>query len=116
MPVATTTEAGRQVLTPAAEKILNDRERARQAAAKRAGVLTPLFSDGEPTIGKVPLATLPEPPARAAPAAEPKKPARSVTLATTISYRDYDVTITATGMLLDEFCDMLDKRLGVVNS
>lgn len=77
----------------------------------RADVSTPLPE----TVGAVPLDTLPEPPA-AMPAATQQKPPRAVTLATTINYRDYDVTITATGMLLDEFCDMLDKRLGVVNS
>ena len=54
MPVATTTEAGRQVLTPAAEKILNDRERRRQASDRAAAALNapqdaPLFPDSEPT-------------------------------------------------------------------
>lgn len=78
----------------------------------RADVTTPLPE----TVGAVPLDTIPDPPTRRAPATESTRPARSVTLATTISYRDYDVTITATGMLLDEFCDMIDKRLGVVNS
>jgi hypothetical protein len=53
MPVATTTEAGRQVLTPAAEKILNDRERRRQASDRAAAALNapqdaPLFA--EPTV------------------------------------------------------------------
>lgn len=76
---------------------------------RRADTTTPLD-----TVGAVPLDTLPDPPAHPAPAASSAKPARSVTLATTIQYRDYAVTITATGMLLDEFCDMLDKRLGVV--
>ena len=75
MPVATTTQAGREVLSPAAEKILNDRERARREAAKKADVLTPLSSDGEPTIGRAPLATLPEPPLA------PAKPARPSSLA-----------------------------------
>jgi hypothetical protein len=72
-----------------------------------ADVKTPLG-----TVGRVPLETLPEPPAQ--PAAEPAKAARSITLATTVGYRDYEITVTATGFTLDQFCDMLDKRLGVV--
>jgi hypothetical protein len=43
MPTATTTQAGREVLTPEARKIMNDRERARtQDEAKRADTKTPL--------------------------------------------------------------------------
>ena len=61
----------------------------------------------------MPLEQLPDPPA--APAAEPAaKPARSITLATRVTYRDYEITITATGWTLDQFCDMIDRRLGVV--
>lgn len=61
MPVATTTQAGREVLTPAAEKILNDRERRRQASERAAAALNgadaaPLFA--EPTAAPAkPLAT-----------------------------------------------------------
>jgi predicted component of type VI protein secretion system len=70
----------------------------------------PLFTPN--TLGEVKLATIPEPPAaRQAPAATP---ARSIGLTTTITYRDYDITITATGYTLDQFCDMIDRCLGVV--
>jgi hypothetical protein len=53
MPVATTTQAGREVLTPTAEKILNDRELARKRASLSAAALNapqdaPPFSDSEP--------------------------------------------------------------------
>jgi len=39
MPVATTTQAGREVLSPAAERILNDRERKRAEASRAAAAL-----------------------------------------------------------------------------
>jgi hypothetical protein len=53
MPVATTTQAGREVLSPAAEKILNDRERKRAEAQRAARALNdppqaPLFDDAPP--------------------------------------------------------------------
>lgn len=110
MPQATTTQAGREVLTPEAEEIMNNRERARLSAAKRADVLTPLASDGAPTIGKVPLESPPDPPA---PATEPKKPAPQIILSVTIPYRGRIITISGEGLNLDSFCDLLDKRLGV---
>lgn len=78
----------------------------------RADATTPLSE----TVGAVPLETLPEPPAKRAPAAESTKPARSIRLDTMITYRDYEIRVTATGYTLDEFCDLIDKRLGVVNS
>jgi len=62
MPVATTTEAGRQVLTPAAEKILNDRERRRLASDRAAAALNapqdaPLFDAAPQAPPARPLAT-----------------------------------------------------------
>lgn len=104
MPVATTTQAGRQVLTPEAEKILNDRERARQAAAKRADVLTPLG-----IVGKAPLETIPEPPAETQQLASGKT-ARKFSISTEIAYRGRVLTVTAEGMTIDQFCDLMDDR------
>lgn len=110
MPTTTTTEAGRVVAS-------NMHAHRQQAAAEakdaaRASLRDDPVDTTTPLVGKAPLETLPEPPA---PAAEPAKPARSITLATTVGYRDYEITVTATGFTLDQFCDMLDKRLGVVN-
>lgn len=106
MPTATSTQAGREILTPEAEKILNDRERTRQArlreAAKRADVTTPLGS----TPPAFELETLPEPPKAAKPI---------IVLSTTIAYRGRIVTISNEGMTLDAFCDMLDKRFGAAS-
>jgi hypothetical protein len=113
MSVTQTTEAGRAVAVGALAR------RQAEAAARRAAAKLngddgkPLFVEGEPTIGKAPLEDLPEPPA--APAAEPAKAARTIALRTTVQYRDYLITITATGMTLDSFCDMLDKRLGATS-
>jgi len=104
MPVATTTEAGRQVITPEARQILNENATARQArlaaAAKRADVLTPLGSP--PPAFEV--ETLPDP---------PKAQRPIIVLSTTVAYRGRVVTISNEGMTLDAFCDMLDKRFGV---
>lgn len=108
MPVATTTQAGREVLTEAAEKILNDAERKRKLARARAAAdtLTPLDAPLFPeTIGAVPLATVPSPPA-----AEPTKAARRFSLQTTIAHRGRAITIVCEGMTLDQFCDLLDDR------
>jgi hypothetical protein len=105
MPTTTTTEAGRVVAS-------NMHARRQQAAAEARAASAELFpvDTTTPLVGKAPLETLPEPPA---PAAEPAKAARSIALATMITYRDYEITVTATGFTLDQFCDMLDKRLGV---
>lgn len=107
MPVATTTEAGRQVLTPEAEKIMNDRERRRQeaqrAAAARADTLSPLGS-APPAF---PLETLPEPPLfEDAPL--PDLP--TIEIRTMVAHRGRQFTVVASGMTLDQFCDVLDKR------
>lgn len=115
MPVATSTRAGREVLTPEAEKILNDRERMRQArlaeAAKRADTLTPLFSDSEPAIGKAPIESLPE---QHTPVAQPKvekaAPVRKFSISTEIAYRGRTLTVSAEGMTIDQFCDLMDDR------
>lgn len=112
MPVATTTHAGREVLSPAAEKILNDAERKRkQAAAKRAAdTLTPLPD----TLGKAPLADVPTPPtAPAAPpqaAAESAKAPRAFSFSTEISFKGRVITVHADGMTLSEFSALLDAH------
>lgn len=118
MPVATTTEGGRQALTPAAEKILNDRERRRRQAASAPDVLP------EQTIGAVPLATLPEPPA---------KPTRPTNLSAAAPWllkpfhrADVEIKISATNReksrgLVAPYADMrvyftrLDQICGVEN-
>lgn len=121
MPVATSTQAGREVITPAAERVINNAtatRAAKLAAAKRAAdTLTPLGETPAPfaveSLPDPPLFSASEPaPAPVAPAAPPP---RTITLATTVGYRDYRIVVTATGMTLDQFCDMLDKRLGVVS-
>lgn len=107
MPVATSTQAGREVLTPAAEKILNDREKRRQdaqrAAAARADVLTPLGS-APPAFA---LETLPDPPLFED-APEPDLP--TIEIQTTVAHRGRQFTVVARGYTLDQLCDMLDKR------
>jgi hypothetical protein len=113
MPVATTTEAGRQVVSPAAQTVINNAtaERARkQTEAKRAAdALNGRRADTTtPLVGAVPLATIPEPPATAAPKVE--KAARRFSLQTTIAYRNREITIACEGLTLDEFCDLLDAR------
>lgn len=107
MPVATTTEAGRQVLTPEAEKILNDRERRRQdaqrASAARADTLTPLGS-APPAFA---LETLPEPPLFVD---EPEPELPTIEIRTTVEHRGRSFTVVSRGYTLDQLCDMLDKR------
>lgn len=116
MPVATTTQAGRQVVTEAAKEVMNNAtatRAAKLAAARRAAdTLTPLDAPLFPeTIGAVPLATVPSPP----PAAESAAALPRLVLQTTITYRGRQITITAQDMKLDAFCDLLDKRLGVAS-
>lgn len=105
MTTTTTTDAGRVV---AGANIAHKRELARQSAGRLNGdaidTTTPLFPE---TVGKAGLATLPEPPAA---------PARPViVLSVTIVYRGRQITISNDGMTLDQFCDLLDKRLGVAS-
>src|SRR4051812_47841936 len=90
MPVATTTQAGREVLTPAAEKILNDRELARKRAARSADALNapqdaPLFAEPTPAMP-------------------------TIEIQTTVQHRGRSFTVVANGLTLDQFCDILDKR------
>lgn len=66
----------------------------------RADTTTPLES-----VGKAPLATLPEPPK-----AEAKAPARTFSISTEIAYRGRTLTVTAQGMTIDQFCDLMDDR------
>lgn len=103
MPVATTSEAARAVASNA---------RARQqaeAAAKRADTTTPIKPAFE-------TEQLPEPPALAAQIEEPapdggpgkpKKPL--ITLSTTVQHRGRVITIQATDITVDRFCDLLDQ-------
>lgn len=123
--VATSTEAGRAVVMHGDDPRLTEnasaklaRKRAEAQAAAEALNDPARYQPVDtktPMVGRAPVETLPDPPAAPAPTPESARPARSVALATTITYRDYAITITATGLNLDQFCDMLDKRLGVVN-
>ena len=109
MPVATSTQAGREVLTPEAEKILNDREKRRQAqlrdAARKADTLTPLGT----TPPAFAVETLPDPPLFDD--AEPETPdLPTIEIQTTVEHRGRSFTVVARGYTLDQLCDMLDKR------
>lgn len=88
MPVATTTEAGRQVLSDAAQTVINNAtaERAARIARARqaADTLTPLD-----TVGRAPLATVPEPPVR-----HVEKPAATFTIHALIDDFPFDVCFT----------------------
>lgn len=117
MPVATTsTVAGRTVLTPAAERVINNAtatRAAKLAAAKRAAdTLTPLHPP-------MPTEQLPEPPAlfpETEPATvAPELAAQQTTLviSVTILHRGRLITIASEGRSLDAFCDLLDRRFGV---
>lgn len=88
MPVTTTTEAGRVV---ASNAIANQR-------ARRADTTTPLATE-----------QLPDPPKREEPPtqAESKKPL--ITLSTTVQHRGRVITISATDITVDRFCDLLDR-------
>ena len=112
MAVTTTTPAGRTV---AANALANRQRIAREeAAARRADVTTPLHDARTPqtdapapaTLGKAPLADVPEPP-------KAEKPAPAIVLSLTTIYRGRQITITGENMTLDQFCDLLDRRLGV---
>lgn len=110
MPVAQSTEAGRAVAS-------NLHARKQQAAidAKRAadelnepGRYEPADTTTPLKVGRAPLEQLPEPPAQVAPKAE--KAARRITVQTTVEHRGRSFTISAEGMTLDQFCDLLDER------
>jgi hypothetical protein len=108
--VATTTAAGRAVhlarhdvtISTGAEHVLNQRERL--AAAKRAKDELNGVDTTTPRIGAVPLETVPEP----MPSIE--KAARKISVSTTVEHRGRSFTITAEGVTLDQFCDLLDAR------
>lgn len=109
MPIATTTAGGRTVLTPAAERVIENAtaKRARVAAeakAKRADVTTPI----PPPFA---VETLPEPPLFDD---TPPAPARQITLSATVLYRDYRITIHAEGLTLAAFGALLGEPLGAL--
>jgi hypothetical protein len=111
MPVATTTEAGRQVVSDAAKEIMTnataDRARKLAAAKKAADTLTPLGA----TPPAFAVETLPEPPLFVeTPAPKAEKAARKFAISTVVAYRGREITITAEGMTLDQFCDLMDDR------
>lgn len=96
-PTATTSEAARVVASN-----LHAR---RQAAAKDAS---------DDLFGAKPDTTTPlgeEP--KSAPAEKPAKPAPAIVLSFQTIYRGRLITITGEHMTLDQFCDLLDARLGV---
>lgn len=93
MPVATTTEAGRQVITPAAKEILNNAtaDRARkQAEARRADVTTPI---GKAAFEMEEL--FPE--KEKAPAVEPKQ--RPITMQISAVYDGFTIAVSFEGRM-----------------
>lgn len=101
MPVTQTTEAGQRLHNNATA----DRA-ARLAKSKRATDALNAPQDAPlETVGKAPLESL-----DTAPAAAPRP---AIVLSVTIVYRGRQITISNDGMTLDQFCDLLDKRLGV---
>lgn len=73
----------------------------RRSVNDRADTTTPL-------VGRAPLETLPDPPS--APAPKTEKAQHRITVQTTVEHRGRSFTISAEGITLDEFCDLLDKR------
>lgn len=117
--VATSTEAGRAVasnLQARRQQAAQDARAQSRAdlAAQRADTTTPL-GQAPPAFETEELFSNPAPPlpAQAAPAADPPKPAPAIVLSFQTIYRGRLITITGEHMSLDQFCDLLDKRLGV---
>lgn len=106
MPTATTSAAGRAVQENATAR--RARLQAESAATKRADVTTPIGESPAPFAAE----TLPDPPLFADPPVEtrPAKSARTFSISTVVAYRGREITIAATGMTLDEFCDLMDDR------
>lgn len=105
-----------QIAEKASAKLARKREEAQRAATALNGYHrdTPYITaesaeqDASPLlVGKAPLADVPDPPAQAAPA---KAPARTFSIATEIAYRGRILTVTAQGMTIDQFCDLMDDR------
>jgi hypothetical protein len=71
-----------------------------EATARRADTTTPID-----TLGKAPLASVPEPPA-----AEDAPEMPRIEIRTTVEHRGRSFVIVANGYTLDQFCDILDKR------
>jgi len=67
-----------------------------------------------PLVGKAPLEDVPDPPA-APTQDEPAKPAPAIVLSFQTIYRGRLITITGEHMSLDQFCDLLDRRLGAAS-
>lgn len=107
MPTAPTSPAGQNAHAAHAARMAESKAKAQSAARE-------LNDPG--TVGRAPLATIPEPPPlfadepTAAPAAEPTKAARTFSISTVVAYRGRVITIAATGMTLDQFCDLMDDR------
>jgi hypothetical protein len=57
------------------------------------------------TLGKAPLATVPEPPQ-----ADDMPEMPRIEIRTTVEHRGRSFVVVASGMTLDHFCDLLDKR------
>jgi hypothetical protein len=106
MPVAQSTEAGRVVAS-------NAHARRQQAAADAKRDSESLFGERPdtttPLVGKAPLEDVPEPPKA------PEVTPRVLVMSITILYRGRQITISSEGRSLDEFCDLLDRRLGAAS-
>lgn len=98
MTVATSSPAGQAIAANAhARRIAAVQEAKREAHAslveQRADTTTPLAESAVP--------------------APVTKPEPLIVLSMSIVYRGRNITITGEHMTLDQFCDMLDRRLGV---
>lgn len=96
MTVATTSPAGQAIAANAHARRIAAVQEARDAAraelaATRADTTTPLAESAAPVTKPEPL----------------------IVLSMSIVYRGRAITITGEHMTLDQFCDMLDRRLGV---
>lgn len=104
----TANEAGRVV---AGANIAHKRELARQSAGRINGdaiVQTQdIASQPTPLVGRAPLETIPDLPA----AIDDRDGQHDYRP----GYRGRQITISNDGMTLDQFCDLLDKRLGVAS-
>lgn len=122
MPVVTTKESSRAAIMTGDDPRIQENASAKfarkQAEAKRAADavngynhatphISPEQAEADPAplfVGKAQLATVPDPPK------VETKTARTYSISTEIAYRGRVLTVTAQGMTIDQFCDLMDER------
>lgn len=95
---------------PSANDLARARAEAKKATADPANVVTAEHAASEPPekqLFTMPQAELPDPPGTNG--QQPKPPKSAITLSTTVQHRGRTITISATDMRLDAFCDYLDR-------